>query len=144
MKKKITVIVVILLAISLLDSLYLRLTTPKQKKYSCYIADMKLVDNETGEPLNPIIGFSSSITASNGGSRITKTSGSVAYRSEMDNKTGHVRIIWMAEDSIPCRFTVGSSGYEIIPIPKKAIDKIDSCKSIGGMSGPLTIKLKKE
>ena len=126
MKKKAFIIILLLLVVSVIDSIYVRLSA---KKYACYVAEFKLVDDVTGKPLNPhLYGPSNAVTA----------------QLRMDEETGYGRVIWMAEDSIPSQLSVSDEGYQKIPLPEEAIVKIRNFSARGGILNPEIIKLKRK
>jgi len=124
MKKIAFIILIVLLIISLVDSFLIRFYTPKQKQYSCYLGDFIVVDENTGDILDPNV-FSVVRYNDYPETEVVVTPDVYKHRIIIDGKRGYVRIVCLAENSIPIKFMVDADGYERIPVPKEMISKLE-------------------
>lgn len=113
--------------------------------YSLYIADVTLIDGETGVPVNTELqfpdGFFSTFQLSESASRKISGTGRGIIRTEQDAETGRRRIIWIGASDATFVFRFSADGYESVDLPPQSVVEVDCCQAVGGVAGSSTVTM---
>ena len=116
-----------------------------QQELSLYIADVALVDAQTGTPINTKLhypeGFLPTLQLSESGSRTIAGTGHGPISTEQDAETGRCRIIWIGTPSATFGFRFSADGYQPVELPPKHIREVAHSESIGGIVNPPVIRM---
>jgi len=150
MKNKLSIIALSLLLVSLIINaifIFYPAPKPKEKATSCalYMAEFKVVDNETGEPIKLFNIRAPGTTSYFSGKSFKPFKESIVKSLTIwgvNILDGYGCIVWMKDTDTHCEFLIGADGYQEVPLPKEIITEI---KGTGGsfMHPEKQIKLKK-
>ena len=118
---------------------------PAQRPTSLYIADVSVVDAETGLPLNAALHypenfFGSILLSESESSKQPGIGGPI--RTEQDSKTGRCRIIWCGTPATEFRFRFSIDGYKTMELPPRFVKEIAHSEN-GGILGPSLLPMEK-
>lgn len=120
---------------------------PKEKTNPCalYMAEFKVVDNETGEPIKLFKIRTPGTRSFFSGKSLKPFKESIVKSLTIwgvNILDGYACIVWMKDTDTPCEFHICADGYQEILLPKEIITEI---KGAGGifMHPEKQIKLKK-
>ncbi len=97
------------------------------RDYSLYIADVTLIDGETGAPVNTTVHY---------------PGGLAPIRREQDAETGRCRIIWIGTSDAAFAFRFSAEGYESVDLPPQAVREVHCSVVVGsGIAGSSTVTM---
>jgi len=121
---------------------------PGPVTFSEYIADVTLVDAQTGTPINTKLhypdGFFPTFQLSESGSRMNFGTGHGPIRTEQDAENGRCRITWIGTPSAMFGFLLSADGYQTIELSPEHIREVAHSEAVGGIINSSIIRMTRE
>ena len=120
--------------------------------HSLFIADVVVVDGQTGETLNPILHYPdgslpASVQVDDGPWRVTRSGEIGQISAELGHEDlgseGRCRLVWAGSLKSKSAFRLSAEGYTPCTIPVEHIEEIAGVKSTVGLRAPSILKLTK-